>query len=107
MSIVEDINLEKYALGLNPKQSYPSGSVFSMRIDTTTKCMILRYEKSKLATDVRITPVWTPSLTDPEWRATSIEITQAGETETHQIWEASIPLLTAPQLFMRLKFTLP
>ncbi|MDD2600393.1 MAG: FG-GAP-like repeat-containing protein [Kiritimatiellae bacterium] len=98
-------NLEKYALGLIPGQAYNPGSLFAMRIDSAKQSIVLRYEASKQATDVQITPIWSPSLTDPQWRTTSIEVTRVGETGTHEIWEASLPLSTASQLFLRLRFT--
>jgi alpha-tubulin suppressor-like RCC1 family protein len=98
-------NLEKYALGLIPGQAYSPGDLFSLRIDAAAQRMILRYEKSKSATDVQITPVWSPSLTDPEWNTTLIETAQVGETDTHEIWEASLPISDETR-YMSLRFEL-
>ena len=98
-------NLEKYAYGLNPAQTYPPGSLFTMRIDSARQSLTLRYEKSKTAIDALITPIWTSSLTDPNWRNDLFTTTLVGETETHEIWEAAIPLSTTPQRFVRLRFT--
>lgn len=98
-------NLEKYALGLIPTQAYRPGSLFSMRIDAAAQRMILRYEKSKQATDVRITAVWSASLTDPTWSSTLIETAWVGETDTHEIWEASLPISDQTR-YMSLRFEL-
>jgi alpha-tubulin suppressor-like RCC1 family protein len=98
-------NLEKYAFGLLPGQAYRPGSLFSMRIDAAAQRIILRYEKSKQADDVKITAVWSASLTDPAWSSTLIETAQIGETDTHEIWEASLPIADGPR-YMRLLFEL-
>jgi hypothetical protein len=98
-------NLEKYAFGLIPKQVYNPGALFSMRIDAASGRMVLRYEKSKQATDVRIVPVWSASLTDPVWSSAAIETSRLGETDTHEIWEASLPM-SHEACFMRLRFDL-
>ena len=98
-------NLEKYAFGLIPEQSYNPGSLFSMRIDAASGRIILRYEQSKRATDVRIIPIWSASLSEPVWNATSVETTRVGETDTHEIWEAS-KAMSEGSCFMRLRFEL-
>jgi hypothetical protein len=98
-------NLEKYAFGLIPTQVYNPGALFSMRIDAASGRMVLRYEKSKQATDVRIVPVWSASLADPVWNTTRIETARVGETDTHEIWEASMTM-SDEACFMRFRFEL-
>jgi len=79
--------------------------LFSMRIDAASGRIILRYEQSKRATDVRIIPIWSASLAEPVWNTASIETTRVGETDTHEIWEAS-KAMSDGACFMRLRFEL-
>ena len=98
-------NLEKYALGLIPTQAYRPGDLFDLRIDAATGHIVLRYEKSKRATDVQIIPVWSESLVEPAWNSSPIQIVLLGETDTHEILEASLPI-TEETGFLSLRFEL-
>jgi alpha-tubulin suppressor-like RCC1 family protein len=98
-------NLEKYALGLVPGQAYRAGDLFSVRVDFAAQRIILRYEQSKQADDVQITAVWSPSLTDPVWGSTLIETSLVGETDTHEILEAALPIADETR-YLRLQYRL-
>jgi hypothetical protein len=76
-----------------------------MRIDAATGHIVLRYEKSKRATDVQIIPVWSESLVEPAWNSSPIQIVLLGETDTHEIWEASMTM-SDEACFMRFRFEL-
>jgi hypothetical protein len=101
-------NLEKYATGLSPNQAYDPSALFTYRLDQTaeTNHFIIQYQKSKQASDAEITPTWSASLTAPNWRSDLIKKTLIDETDTLNFWEATLPIETNEQSYLRLHFQL-
>jgi hypothetical protein len=98
-------NLAKYAVGLNPAQAHTSADLFSSRVEAGY--LILRYRKSKQATDALIIPKSSTSLTSPHWGTSGIQQNKldAEETDIYEVWEARLPT-TASTAYMRLSFSL-
>jgi hypothetical protein len=95
-------NLEKYAIGWNPMQTYDPSDVFYTRKEAGR--VVVGYQKYKWASDVNISVIWSTALTGPLWRTDQVETSLIGETATHQLWEISVPQPAASPLFIRLRF---
>jgi hypothetical protein len=98
-------NLAKYALGLDPDVFHSEADVFESLLEDGH--LVLRYKKSKQATDAFIIPEWSQTLAVGSWQRTGIEQqnVEAGETDTHELREARLPRIES-EAFMRLFFSI-
>jgi hypothetical protein len=99
-------NIKKYAAGLSPYQAYSQSALFSCKIERgavpAEDRFVVRYQKSKQASEGVITPVCSSSLLSQEWDEAPITRTLIYETDTLEFWEASLPLDAAPTMFIKL-----
>jgi hypothetical protein len=99
-------NIKKYAAGLSPYQAYSQSALFSCKIERgavpAEDRFVVRYQKSKQASEGVITPVCSSSLLSQEWDEAPITRTLIYETDTLEFWEVSLPLDAAPTMFIKL-----
>jgi hypothetical protein len=97
-------NLLKYALGEAPL----TPSISGLTAQNDGAVMTLNYTRASSATDITMHAYWSENLNDPNsWTNTGVTETMLSDNGTLQQWQATVPVNSAPLLFMRLMITRP
>ena len=97
-------NLVEYALGTSPLVAGVSG-IEARRVGNSLQ---FNYTRSSAASDVTAHAYWNSDLTNPNgWSTSGINETLLSDDGTVQHWEATLPLTSNQNAFMRLQVTAP
>lgn len=95
-------NLVKYALGLDPKRSYPSGI---LGVGLSAGEWVATFTRKEGTSDVTCLVQVSTNLSD--WSSGEVSLTRVASANGFEIWEARYPLSGNSRVFFRLKVTRP
>jgi len=82
-------NLMKYAIGLDPATPSSTADLFTYAPNSNGNFTVT-FRKSKSAADVTLVPIWTASLSQPDWKIIT-QCERIGSDETTETWQATLP----------------